>query len=120
MGRLLVLLLIAGALIVPTAARSSARTDAGVEPVASAVVGQLAAPSNAKRMAMMCRGCRTGTCGAYAVACNAYCAATNALVPVTSILATITPRVTGPSVISALRDHHGPPDHHPPRPIAIG
>ena len=116
MCRPLVLLLLAAALMVPTAGGSVARTDALVKPEAS-TAAQLAAPSNAKRMAIPCRGCMWKACGVSAIGCGA-CVA-NALLPVTDVLATITPAVTGPSGISALRDHHGPPDPYPPRPIVI-
>ncbi len=118
MGRLLVLLLLAVALMAATSARSSVRTDTRIEPEASAAA-QSTAPSNVKRTAVPCRGCTWKACGVSAIGCGAYCAVANALVPVTDVLATITPTVTGPSGISAFRDHHGPPDPYPPRPIVI-
>src|SRR5712691_7809576 len=99
MGRLLVLLLLAVALMAPTSARSSVRTDTRIEVEASAA--QLAAPSKVKRMAVPCRGCTWKACGVSAIGCSAYCAVANALLPVTDVLATITPTVTGPFGISA-------------------
>ncbi len=118
MGRLLVLLLLAVALMAPTSARSSGRTDARIEPGAS-VAAQLTAPSNVKQRAVPCHGCMGKACGVSAIGCSAYCAAANALLPVTDVLATIAPTVTGPFGISAFRDRRSPPDPYPPRPIVI-
>jgi len=116
-ARLLPLLLIAVALALPANARTVVRADVHIE--ASAAFVQSATPANAKRMTMMCRGCKVKACGANAIACGVYCAAANALLPLTIVLAAITPQVAGPSVIPAVRDHHGPPDPYPPRPITI-
>src|SRR5713226_1549411 len=126
MGRLLALLLIVVGLMVPTAGGSSARTDTQIETRVSAAgcfsapsTAQVAAPSNAKCLALPCRGCMRRFGCAYAVACSACGAAANALPPVTNVLATPLPTLTGPSAISPLRDHHRPPDPPRPRPIVI-
>lgn len=117
MARLLPLLFMAAVLTLPAIARTILRADVQIE--ASAAFVQSAAPSNAKRMAIMCRGCKVKACGANAITCITNCGAANTLLPLTIVLATITPQVAGPSVIPAFRDHHGPPDPSPPRPIAI-
>ena len=117
MSRLWALLAIAVALIVPTAVASIAPSDVRIEAAAS--TAQFAAPSNAKRTAVPCRGCTWKACSVSAIGCSAYCAAGNALIPGMDILVMITRAVTGSSVIAILRSHHGPPDPYPPRPIVI-
>jgi len=119
MGRLLVLLLLAVALTVPTAARSGVQTDTRIETEASAAATQLAAPANAKRTAIPCRGCTKKACSAYAVACSAYCAAASALLPYPVVLATIIRSGASESIPSAPEGFQRPLDPYPPRPIVI-
>lgn len=116
-ARLLPLLLIAVASTLPAAARTSMQKAVQIEASASFV--QSATPANAKRMAMVCRGCMVKGCGANAIVCSVHCATANALLPLTIALAAITSEAMGPSVSPAGRDHHGPPDPYPPRPIPI-
>ena len=119
MGRLLVLLLLAVGLTVPTAARSGVQTDTRIEAKASAAT-QLAAPANAKRTAIPCRGCtKRKACSAYAIACSAYCAAASALLPDPVVLATTIPSGASASIPSAPEGFQRPPDPYPPRPILI-
>jgi len=115
--RSLSLLLLAVALMLPAVARTSAHAEALL--AAPAAFVESATPNQAKRMAMICHRCFGKACGASAVACGAYCGAASALVPPAVVLASVTRLAAEPPAFTAARDHIGPPDPYPPRPIAI-
>lgn len=118
MGRVLAVLFMAVALMVPTAARSTAPTDIRCEAAASAPA-QLTTRLNAKRIAMPCRSCRRKACGTDAIGCIASCGTANALLPRPVVPATITASDAGESIPRAHEGIRGPPDPYPPKPIIV-
>ena len=118
MARSLSLLLLAVALMLPTVVRASVRADVLI--VTPAAFVQSAIPHQARRIAMRCHRCFGKACDASAVTCGAYCGTASALTPLVIVLASVSRHAAEPSAFTAARDHRGPPDPHPPRPIAIG
>jgi hypothetical protein len=116
MARSLSLLVLAVALMLPTAIGASARTEAPIAPQATFAQS---APHQATRTMMTCRQCFAKHCGAFAVACGAYCGAASAVTPFVVVLMSVNGPTPVPSIFKAARDHGRPPDPYPPRPIAI-
>lgn len=117
-ARSLCLLLLAVAVMLPTAARTSARTEVLIAAATTTV--QSATRFQPTQTAMKCLGCFGKVCGASAATCGVYCGAASALTPLAIVLMAVTSLALGPAIYKVARDHSNPPDPHPPRPIRIG